>query len=311
MDYTYSYDYMYGEPATGSTEVLGVILMIYAVIIGGVLLVKLAGYVIKGLAMYRMAQRAGMEYPWLAFVPFARVYLQGELSGDLVFKKRTIRDPGIWLILIPVIKTVIFGVVAVVTWVAVAGMVVTAVYTNRYAGPGLGIGFFVVLFVVAILAYQALISALKLLVNCQIYRKFTSENLAIVHALLGILLPLYESICLFVYRNKPYLDGQEPTDSDPTQAEEATGAETSENMTGESTVVNGNGEATRDERQDEGAGEPYGEAGAVPKLIPENASEAEKSSMTESNQEVQKLPEMSEENESDVLENVEDAVDEK
>ena len=158
--------------------------------------------------MYRMAQRAGLDYPWLAFVPFARVYLQGELSGDIMFRKRTIRDPGIWLILIPIIKTVIFGVISVITWVAVAGMIVTAVYTNHYTGSVFGIGVFVVLFVVAILAYQALISALKVLVNYQIYRRFTSNNLAIVHALLGILVPLYESICLMVYRNKPYLDGE-------------------------------------------------------------------------------------------------------
>ena len=208
MDYTYSYDYMYGQPAEGSVEVLGIILMFYAVIIGAVLLVKLVSYVIKGFAMYRMAQRAGLDYPWLAFVPFARVYLQGELSGDIMFRKRTIRDPGIWLILIPIIKTVIFGVISVITWVAVAGMVVTAVYTNHYTGSVFGIGVFVVLFVVAILAYQALISALKVLVNYQIYRRFTSNNLAIVHALLGILVPLYESICLMVYRNKPYLDGE-------------------------------------------------------------------------------------------------------
>ena len=208
MDYTYSYDYMYGQPAEGSVEVLGIILMFYAVIIGAVLLVKLVSYVIKGFAMYRMSQRAGLDYPWLAFVPFARVYLQGELSGDIMFRKRTIRDPGIWLILIPIIKTVIFGVISVITWVAVAGMVVTAVYTNHYTGSVFGIGVFVVLFVVAILAYQALISALKVLVNYQIYRRFTSNNLAIVHALLGILVPLYESICLMVYRNKPYLDGE-------------------------------------------------------------------------------------------------------
>nr|WP_288556665.1 RNA-binding protein [uncultured Mediterraneibacter sp.] len=208
MDYTYSYDYMYGQPAEGSVEVLGIILMFYAVIIGAVLLVKLVSYVIKGFAMYRMAQRAGLDYPWLAFVPFARVYLQGELSGDIMFRKRTIRDPGIWLILIPIIKTVIFGVISVITWVAVAGMIVTAVYTNHYTGSVFGIGVFVVLFVVAILAYQALISALKVLVNYQIYRRFTSNNLAIVHALLGVLVPLYESICLMVYRNKPYLDGE-------------------------------------------------------------------------------------------------------
>ena len=73
MDYTYSYDYMYGQPAEGSVEVLGIILMFYAVIIGAVLLVKLVSYVIKGFAMYRMAQRAGLDYPWLAFLVNGRI----------------------------------------------------------------------------------------------------------------------------------------------------------------------------------------------------------------------------------------------
>ena len=59
MDYMYSYDvYVWATRQRKVSKYLGIILMFYAVIIGAVLLVKLVSYVIKGFAMYRMAQRA-------------------------------------------------------------------------------------------------------------------------------------------------------------------------------------------------------------------------------------------------------------
>ena len=51
---------------------------------------------------------------------------------------------------------------------------------------------------------------LRILVNRQIYEKFTTPGMAVAHAVLGVLLPLYESICLFVMRNRPYNPGKEP-----------------------------------------------------------------------------------------------------
>ena len=52
--------------------------------------------------------------------------------------------------------------------------------------------------------YNAVYSVLRILVNRQIYEKFTTPGMAVAHAVLGVLLPLYESICLFVMRNRPY-----------------------------------------------------------------------------------------------------------
>lgn len=58
--------------------------------------------------------------------------------------------------------------------------------------------------------YNAVYSVLRILVNRQIYEKFTTPGMAVAHAVLGVLLPLYESICLFVMRNRPYNPGKEP-----------------------------------------------------------------------------------------------------
>lgn len=83
-----------------------------------------------------------------------------------------------------------------------------------YDGFGFGTitGLIVVLtgVIVFFVLYEAVYKVLRILVNRQIYEKFTTPGMAIVHAVLGVLLPLYESICLFVMRNHPYNPGKEP-----------------------------------------------------------------------------------------------------
>ena len=65
--------------------------------------------------MYNMAKREGMDYPWLAFVPFARTYLQGELGGTVHLKNKQIKNPGIWLIVLPFISSIVTGILYVVS----------------------------------------------------------------------------------------------------------------------------------------------------------------------------------------------------
>lgn len=73
-----------------------------------------------------------------------------------------------------------------------------------------GIIIVTVIVIVFFTVYNAVYSVLRILVNRQIYEKFTTPGMAVAHAVLGVLLPLYESICLFVMRNRPYNPGKEP-----------------------------------------------------------------------------------------------------
>ena len=207
-------DYAYGHTSVFDTmdPELAMVLQIYLGIFLFLGIFGLISYLFKGAAMYRMAKREGMSYAWLSYVPVARVYLQGELSGDILFKKRSIKNPGLWLILFPMIG----GTIVVGYYIAMLVVcVVTATNASSYHTEGVMgiIGLVFVLFfgyIILILLYQAILMVLRVLVNYQIYRKFDANATAIMHAVLGILIPMYESVVLFIHRNRPYNAGMEP-----------------------------------------------------------------------------------------------------
>lgn len=205
---------MYGgmDGFSGVTETAGnysnagesfalVLVSFYLLLLGAILIGAIVDYLLRGFGMYKMGKAEGRNNCWLAFVPFARTYFQGELSGEIKFKERSLKNPGLWLVLIPIIA----GVVTIVGYfifmiVMVVGTIASDGYASESAAAGMMSGFFVVLIIVIIIAvlYQALISVLYVLVNHQIYGKYTSKNMAIVHAVLGTLVPLYEPICMFI-----------------------------------------------------------------------------------------------------------------
>ena len=67
------------------------------------------------------------------------------------------------------------------------------------------------------LGYKVLYKTLRVMVNYQIYCNMTSGNMAVAHAVLGALLPLYESICFFVMRNREQSNNNETHDADSTE----------------------------------------------------------------------------------------------
>lgn len=59
---------------------IGLIILVIAGIVG------LGFYILKGYGLYKMAQRRGIENPWLAFIPVAQEYIIGALLGDTEIK---------------------------------------------------------------------------------------------------------------------------------------------------------------------------------------------------------------------------------
>ena len=48
----------------------------------------------------------------------------------------------------------------------------------------------------------ALVKTLLVLVNRQIFERYTDKNYALVHAVAGVFVPLYTSIYFFIIRNR-------------------------------------------------------------------------------------------------------------
>ena len=216
MDY---YDYSYTYNMSDESIVAG-ILAIYLIILAVLFIFYVVNYVFKGIGMYTIAKRQGKDYPWLAFIPFARTYLHGELAGNIRLKNKMIKNPGIWYLALPFIFGAVNFVFYILMWVigfgAFADIYSDLMYGYYYSSPsisgGMITGLIILLIICVVLAiiYEAIYGVLEVLINHQIYERFTSNNMSIVHAILGTVIPLYESFCLFAMRNTEFNPGMGP-----------------------------------------------------------------------------------------------------
>lgn len=215
----YSYNYNYGYSGdSGDTVVITMLLTVYLIILAAVLVFALAGYLFHSFGMYTIGKRMGNRHPWLAFIPFARDYFQGELSGSIPLKNRSIKNPGIWNLLLPIIWGAAMSILIVIFAFGFAAAIVTAERTgNMGAAAGSMIGLLIFYIVILLLAvvYSAVYMVLKILINRQIFARFTTDNMAVVHAVLASVVPLYEAICTFVLRNRDFQPGMEPPMTPP------------------------------------------------------------------------------------------------
>lgn len=213
-DYHYTYEYNY--PVSNSEGLVGVILSVYLIILTLILAFVLVSYIFHSVGLYTIGKRMGKEYPWLAFIPYARDYFQGELAGPIKLKNKEIKNPGIWNLVIPIISSVLAGVFGVLI-ILVTG-VGAAAQISGAGGAGIALLFVIMLYtllIVAVIAAQAAQMALKVLINKQILERFTTGNMELVHAVLMIVVPLYEALCFFVMRKRDFNPGMEPKITPP------------------------------------------------------------------------------------------------
>ncbi len=222
MDYYDFYDHKdYSSPYM-ETTLIG-IMMIFFIVMLVCVIFALISYILRGIGMYTIAKRQGMDYAWLAFVPFARTYLHGELAGSIRLKHKSIQNPGIWLLALPFLYGAVSSLLNGILWFVGFGSITKAFQyavlpygrLELSAGAIMGMVILFVIIAVVSVAYTALYKSFEVLVNHQILERFTSKNMSIVHAVLSTLIPMYESICLFVMRNRPFNPGMEPPTPQP------------------------------------------------------------------------------------------------
>lgn len=209
MRYEYGYSYNYDM----SNSVFAALMSIYLIIFMVALIFWIVEYVFFAIGLYTIAKRMGRNYPWLAFIPFARKYLHGELAGTIELKTRKIKNPGVWKLVLPIIAGAAFSLFMIILMVALGIGTFMAVGSYGYGISGGTIMLAVVLLLIAAavsVLYQAVYKVLCVLINIQIYDRFTTHNMGIVHAVLSAVVPLYEAFCLFVMRHKEFNPGMEP-----------------------------------------------------------------------------------------------------
>lgn len=208
------YNYDFDQSVTGYNFLDGwlTLFAVWMLIMLVVMLIKLAAYIIKGIGLYTMAHRQGLEYPWLAFIPYARYYLQGEISGDIKLKEKSIKNPGIWMIVFPIAWAMVFGLINSGFWALFGGAIFHIIESDGSTLGGslvLACIMLILWFIICIL-YNGIYKTLNGLIDFQIFEKFTTKNMAVAHAVLSILIPLYESISIFALKNRAFTPGHEP-----------------------------------------------------------------------------------------------------
>lgn len=216
MEYSYEYTYEYPVNSGGSDAVFTAVMAIYLIILVVALIFLIVDYIFHSIGMYTIAKRLGKSYPWLAFIPFARDYLHGELAEEIVLKNKSIKNPGIWKLVMPIISGVIFSVFYIVFLgvIGVGAFLETRAQHGQNSSMGAGtiMAVLVIILIWSIVAilYEAAYKVLSVLIDLQIFRRFTSRNMAVAHGVLSAVVPFYEAFCLFFMRNKPFNPGMEP-----------------------------------------------------------------------------------------------------
>lgn len=210
MDFAYDYGYQYDYPATYhrsmDDSIFGAILSIYLIVLAMVIIFTLVSYIFHSIGLYTIGKRLGKKHPWMAFIPFARDYFHGEMAGEIKLKKGSIKNPGIWKLILPIAADAVTGILFI-------PLMLAAVVGTIGIGAGIGIMLMIVMcliLIVLLVAYSAVYVTLRVLVDIQIYERFTTHNMGIVHAILSATIPLYEAFCLFVMRNRDFVPGKEP-----------------------------------------------------------------------------------------------------
>lgn len=210
MDFHYNYSY---SPSAGGvfTMIIGLVFLVYILVLMAALMLLVVEYILQSVGMYTMGKRMGKENAWLAFVPFARGYFQGELSGEILLKHRRIKDPGIWNVILPVAGGAVYGIIiAVLMFLSFMSRLVVI-----RQGTGMLLFASILLYmtgIAALIVSYVLRYLLLALINKQIFERFTTSNMAVLHSVASLFVPLYGPICFFWFRNADFLQ-EEPAAS--------------------------------------------------------------------------------------------------
>ena len=58
---------------------------------------------------------------------------------------------------------------------------------------------FLVFVIIISVIYAAIKGGLEILINRQIYERYTTVNMATLHAVFSMIIPFYESVCMFIF----------------------------------------------------------------------------------------------------------------
>ena len=175
---------------------LNYIIAIWAVLMIVIAIVAVIGiisYVLQSLGMYRIAQRRNHHSPWMAWVPYANLYLYAELiDRDLVVGNNTVRNFPVWYTVYPLIISAASVILQIIAMIPIVGWV--------FGGLGM-------------LACSAASITISTYVKYRFYKKYRLDQVTLF-TVLSALVPLAEPIIIFTISKNPFV-GEAVTGTPP------------------------------------------------------------------------------------------------
>lgn len=178
----------------------------------GVVAVWLGLFVFQGIALYTMAGKENLEHKWLAFVPFANIFLMGKIAGECSMFGRKIKNLKVYVCISQVIAVALeFLMIAALMylyivvgepnidlngrayWDTIAGTAANSI-ARFYDVSGYLIS-------IVNLVYEILFFLLLL----GIFRKYAPSNYTML-GMLTLFVPVSRYIILFVLRKRKPVD---------------------------------------------------------------------------------------------------------
>lgn len=197
---SYEYSYM-------MEELLGT--GILSALVSGVpsFLFGIAAYVLTCLALYTLAQRRGLNRPWLAWIPWVNCWILGSLSDQYRYVvKGEVKSKRKVLLVLQILVAVLSAAMIVVCAAAVVNLVSSTMFgapiSEREAmelvlGPLVGIGGLSL----PLLGVAIAFAVIRYIALYDIYRSMDPAN-CVLFTVLSILFSVTEPFFLFFNRNR-------------------------------------------------------------------------------------------------------------
>lgn len=171
------------------------------------LLVSIAFFVIKGIAIYTMAKRRNFDKLWMSFVPFLNYIVLGKLAGKAIVWGKEIKNIGLVVCILSAV-TLIGGYLLDVGYYL---SLIEGLYNVKFVFNSAFINSWVsqtgVVFVICHYLYLGIDLINLFLTICLallIFRKYYPER-AFLYMILSIFFDFMFGILLFTVRNREYL----------------------------------------------------------------------------------------------------------
>lgn len=189
---------------------LVVFLLFYLVLVG----IMLANYIMTAIGLQKIAKRRGVNYPWLAWIPYANYWLIGSIADDYDnrngLKKRWSK------ILLGLLIAYGAGLVLYFVSIIVFFIQTTLMGINESDITAGFIGTLLFFYIVLII-FMVIATILSVIYYICMYKIFESTvpDKSVKYLILSLVVPLASGICILKCRDKGYsLESDKPETSE-------------------------------------------------------------------------------------------------